>query len=318
MANFDTDILLATYNGAEFLEDLLRSLDDQTDQEWRLVVRDDGSKDATLKILLDWARDKEERFHLIEDGRANLGAAQNFGTLLEACTSRYFLPCDQDDVWLPHKIASLRTAIKLEEEKTSSEVPIIVHTDLIVTDSALRPMSNSFWQAQRIRALPDKDPWKLITWQNVVTGCAMIGNSALLRVALPIPQQAMVHDWWLGLIGALTGKVVACGRPSVLYRQHARNTLGLQDFSPLFLIKSGIVYPKKSIDTIRVFLARTRLQSNAALEHLGARVSDEKADFLRDFSSLESSSFLKRKAFIFQHNLGYSGRLRNFVLCVMI
>ena len=48
------DILLATYNGARYLPELLASLEAQTFRDWRLIVRDDGSSDGSLTLVEDW------------------------------------------------------------------------------------------------------------------------------------------------------------------------------------------------------------------------------------------------------------------------
>ena len=43
-------VLMCTLNGAQFLPAQLASLEQQTHANWRLIVSDDGSTDATLKI----------------------------------------------------------------------------------------------------------------------------------------------------------------------------------------------------------------------------------------------------------------------------
>ena len=318
MADFDTEILLATYNGAEFLPDLLASLDEQTDQDWRLVVRDDGSTDETVLILRHWAENKGKRFQLLEDGRSNLGAAQNFGALLEACSARFFLPCDQDDAWLPDKIARLKAAILLEERISGQDTPLIVHTDVIVTDGGLRPLSNSFWKYQNIRMLPKKDPWKLVIWQNVVTGCAMIGNAALLKAALPMPKDAMVHDWWLGIVCAYRGRIVTDEEPSLLYRQHGENSLGAQKWAPWLLLKLGLRDPQPLIDRLRKFLSDTRRQAAAAHLHMEGAISPEQAEFLRSYATLGDARLARRKTFVLRHGIHFHGALRNAALHFLI
>ena len=50
-------ILLATYNGEKYIRQQLKSLFEQTNQNFRLVVHDDGSSDATAEIINEY-RDK--------------------------------------------------------------------------------------------------------------------------------------------------------------------------------------------------------------------------------------------------------------------
>ena len=97
-------VLMATWNGAAHLEEQLRSFEAQTHRDWSLWVSDDGSTDATGRILADHAAAHPGRVHLFEGPRR--GSAANFLSLL----AQPDLPpgvvalADQDDVWLPHRL----------------------------------------------------------------------------------------------------------------------------------------------------------------------------------------------------------------------
>ena len=102
-----TVILLATYNGQDFLHEQLRSLRNQTDVNWVLVVRDDHSTDATPEVIDAFARScPPGQVVRVPSGEKRLGAVGNFVTLLRKAPlgTRYAF-CDQDDVWLPDKLA---------------------------------------------------------------------------------------------------------------------------------------------------------------------------------------------------------------------
>ena len=45
------NILLSTYNGEQYLKEQVKSIQDQTYQDWQLLIRDDGSTDGTVKII---------------------------------------------------------------------------------------------------------------------------------------------------------------------------------------------------------------------------------------------------------------------------
>ncbi|MFY0691885.1 MAG: glycosyltransferase family 2 protein [Paracoccaceae bacterium] len=301
MPQFDTEILLATYNGAKFLPELLESLDRQTDQNWRVVARDDGSSDDTVTILRTWGREKGSRFLMLEGGPKGLGASGNFGALLDACTARYFLPCDQDDVWLDQKVERLRIAIREEEERSGQDTPLIVHTDLIVVDENLVSISESFCRYQRIQMLPEKYPWKLLARHNVVTGCAMIGNRALLSDALPVPREALMHDWWLALICSLQGRILFQNEPSVLYRQHGGNALGAQKWTTWRLLKLAMSTPFSLLKRPRQALKRTQAQAAVVMKRLGGRLSVDQAEFLQGYAQMHSAGLIARRLFTFQN-----------------
>ena len=65
-----------------------------------------------------------------------------------------------------------------------------------------------------------------ISLTNVATGCTMLFNRSLIDLALPIPKDALVHDWWLSLVASYFGKLNYLPTPTVLYRQHSNNAIG--------------------------------------------------------------------------------------------
>jgi hypothetical protein len=66
-----------------------------------------------------------------------------------------------------------------------------------------------------------------LAMQNNVTGCTMLLNKALYQIARPIPHDAPMHDWWIALVAAAFGKISFIARPTVLYRQHGKNSVGI-------------------------------------------------------------------------------------------
>lgn len=318
MGAYDTDILLATYNGAQYLPQLLASLDRQADQNWRLLARDDGSSDETVAMLRAWGRDKGARFVLLEDEQKGLGATGNFNALMQSCDADYFLLCDQDDVWLEDKVARLGAEIREQESKEGARTPLIVHTDLIVVDHALNTIAKSFWDYQKIRMLPEKDPWKLMTLQNTVTGCAMIGNAALLKAALPIPEQAIAHDWWLAMICALQGRITRLDGPSIFYRQHVGNVFGAQKHSAFAKLKIAASAPHRALEIPNKILEETRKQADEVAIHLGDNLRVDEREFLLAYSKLADKGAMARKLFGWKNGLYFQGGTRNLALYLAI
>ena len=60
-------IALATYQGAKYLRPLIQSIRRQSYADWTLLARDDGSTDATAKILRELAR-RDARIAVLDDG----------------------------------------------------------------------------------------------------------------------------------------------------------------------------------------------------------------------------------------------------------
>ena len=127
------DILLATYNGEEYLEEQLNSILNQTYKNFNLIISDDNSTDSTVKILDKYSK-KDSRIIVYKQNR-NLGVVSNFEFLLSKVESKYFMFSDQDDIWIETKIE--KSINKLEE--TNSD---IVFTDLMVVDDKLNVLYN--------------------------------------------------------------------------------------------------------------------------------------------------------------------------------
>ena len=220
-------VLLAAYNGAEFLSEQIQSIQGQTISNWTLLVRDDGSEDNTSDVLEKLAA-KDKRIRCIHDTCGCLGAARNFGELMrvalvEGADLIFF--SDQDDVWVPDKIVRQLQCLQEMERQYGLSVPLLCYSDLEVVDENLSQVHPSLmrYQGQRHES---RDPIGVLLTQNLITGCTVLINRPLLELAVPIPEEAIMHDWWLALCAAACGRIGYIDQPIVRYRQHATNHLG--------------------------------------------------------------------------------------------
>ncbi len=208
-------ILLSTWNGAEHLAAQLESYRAQSHRQWTLRWRDDGSTDGTRAMLAAFDRGAP----LADDGRA-LGPAASFAALLRAHLATNsggpIAFSDQDDVWLPQKLARGIAALRRSPDR-----PALYCARQILVDATLRPIGSSP-AIRRGPGFPDA------LTQNIATGCTVMLNEAAQRlVARADPPAGTLHDWWAYLlVTAARGVVVADDEPTILYRQHGRNAVG--------------------------------------------------------------------------------------------
>lgn len=229
-------ILLGTYNGAKYIEKQIESIQKQSFEEWILLVRDDGSKDNTAEIVTRF-RKEDGRIRLISDKRGNLGATRNYATLMTVARdegAKVVLFSDQDDVWLPNKLALQLERMHDIENVFGANTPILVHSDLTVVDENLQTLADSF-MACRHMSHEEVAPLSILLTQNYITGCAAAFNRSLLELALPIPEPALMYDWWISLCAAAFGKIGFIDAPMLLYRQHNDNRVGAKEFKKLLI-----------------------------------------------------------------------------------
>jgi hypothetical protein len=272
------DVLLATYNGANYLAQQIESILAQTHQEFRILVSDDGSSDATMEILLRYRTTLGERLVLVPYPTSGRGLVRNFENLMQASlrdgVARWMAFADQDDVWLPQKLAVTLAAMARIEAGQGERVPCLVHTDLTVVDDQLTVRSASFARYQRMD--PAACSGLSLLSVNQVTGCTMMINRALLQLALPVPPEAILHDWWCAIVSG-AGRRVFLVDPMILYRQHGANQVGAKDrglktrLMRLFTDGPGV------LRRVRLLGAATYQQAQALERRLRDRGVDERA-----------------------------------------
>ncbi|MBR1426940.1 MAG: glycosyltransferase family 2 protein [Paludibacteraceae bacterium] len=225
-------ILMSTYNGERYLREQLDSIIGQTCADWRLFVRDDGSTDGTVALLQEYAERLPERIILHRDNEPQLGAMRSFERLLaEHEGADYYMFADQDDVWLPDKVALTLRAMQEQEAALGTGTPLVVHTDLRVVDEQLRPIAPSFWQFGGIHPEILDTNIHYLAICNSVTGCAMMMNGAARTAVLPFNPHVFMHDAWIGIrVLDAGGRVVPVPQATMLYRQHGDNVCGAQRY----------------------------------------------------------------------------------------
>lgn len=228
MNQADLVIVLSSFNGRQFIRDQINSIRRQTYPDWTLLVRDDGSSDDTVAIVESLA-EEDARIRLLRDSNGNLGPPASFGMLLTQSLdsgARYVAIADQDDVWLPSKLAREMELLRDQEAALGPATPLLVHSDLAVVREDLSLLHRSFLEFQGIRHQSHAALPRLLI-QNFVTGSTVVLNRALLEIGVPVPPVIM-HDWWLGLCAAALGQLLYLPEATVLYRQHGSNAQGSQ------------------------------------------------------------------------------------------
>ncbi|HAO88085.1 MAG: glycosyltransferase family 2 protein [OM182 bacterium] len=240
-------ILLSTYNGEEFLDEQLDSILDQSVKDIVIVVRDDGSSDETTAVLARYEKKYFEKFCLLPSDNQNLGAKGSFACLMRYVLENkqalgldraYMMFADQDDIWVPQKAEYEFQRLLQIERRESSLIPALVHSDLEVIDRHGKCIAESFIAYQGLKI--DRGNLVNLALSNLVTGCTAVINEELANKALPIPNDAIMHDWWLAVTAAAFGAREYIDQPLVRYRQHDANAIGAQQFKPALTVAGGL------------------------------------------------------------------------------
>jgi len=210
-------VLLSSYNGEQFIEQQIESILNQRGVRVKLIIRDDGSTDNTVRILNRLALNNPTLS--VTSGR-NIGVIHSFFELLKQAkaSSHFYAISDQDDVWNPNKLLDAMTALtQFSSERMLMHCSAVEYVDQGLNHIRYSPVFST-----------DKIGFNNALVQNIATGCTMVlNNAALEKITLKLPRTCVMHDWWIYLVISAFGTVIYDSKPSIKYRQHHQNVMGI-------------------------------------------------------------------------------------------
>lgn len=293
-------VLIATYNGAEYLESLLESLIQQTYQNFICYIHDDGSEDETIQIIYKYKKRHKEKIEVVEGDKTG-SSKDNFLYLLRKVHAQYYMFCDQDDVWMPDKIEKSLGRIKVIEGNMAK----CVYTDLKVVDERLNLIDKSFYHYTELD--PSKNSYKNLLMSNVCVGCTIIINDQLKKLMLQqVFENIPMHDWLAALLSSACGRLAFLDEPTVLYRQHQTNVLGATKELPVLQKIVRDINIKQFIKRNRFYVNRPRKMAEDLLK---IRIpNNEKLIFLEKFADVAKQNKIQRILF-YKNNSLYRQRI---------
>jgi len=200
-------VLLAAYCGEAYIAEQVASILPQLEAHDELLVSDDSPEGETAArtIVLSF-EDPRVRYMA---GPRQCSTTKNIAFLLGRANGDIFVLCDQDDVWLPGKLAKTRELLNRAE-------PALLHHDAYTTDEHLNKTGRTHARPGLLRNL----------LRNSYTGCCMAFTKELLPHVLPFPQNIPMHDQWIGLRAERHGHVQFLDEPLILWRRHTGTQTG--------------------------------------------------------------------------------------------
>lgn len=198
-------VALATYNGELYLREQIDSIICQLNEDDELVVSDDGSSDSTIEIIKSYLSDNRIKLY----SNNEKGVIRNFENAIRRTKNDIIALSDQDDVWMPNKVKTIKEFFK------NSNAKLLVSAAKYV-DSELNEINNmlslqSIWKKGIIKNFI----------KNTYIGCCMAFHREVLEIILPFPAKIPMHDVWIGILLEMNRTEVAyIKEPLILYRRH--------------------------------------------------------------------------------------------------
>lgn len=211
-------IALATYNGEPFIGAQIKSILNQTIQDFEVVVCDDCSSDLTWKILQEY-RECDSRIRIYQNSE-NLGFKKNFERAISLCEGDYIALCDQDDEWTPNHLEVLYISIGTSFASIGNSLFVdrnlqsigVTHIESI--NGMTRYLDSDIGKAIRVLFVG-----------NFCQGASMMFKASFLKSIREVPECFNVHDVWYSMAAICKKSLVFSPEVITFYRQHNSNVI---------------------------------------------------------------------------------------------
>jgi Glycosyl transferase family 2 len=218
-------VAMCTFNGERYLREQLQSLSSQTRLPDELILCDDCSTDQTVGIAKEFAASAPFLIN-VHVNEHNLGSTLNFEQAISMCEGEVIALCDQDDDWLPQKLATL-------EAKFAEQPDVgLLFSDAEVVTEDLSPVGYSLWEKLELKraeleSVSSGRGFQSLLQGATVTGATMAFRSRYRSLVLPIPRDLpVIHDAWITLLIAAVARVLPLDEKLIRYRQHSSQQIG--------------------------------------------------------------------------------------------
>lgn len=211
-------LVMATCNGAAFIEQQLDSILQQTRPPDLVIIRDDASDDSTFQILSRFA---DEYGLQVSKNTQRLGVNENFKRAVEDVPDDFLIAfCDQDDYWLPEKLE--KSVALLQQITSNPNEPALVYSDLVLMNEAGEVLHQSVHRQRGQHRYAHV--WETFLFGNMVSGCTILMNAPMKKIMLELPSHpTFIYDAWLAMAAFGFGKIAKLSEPLIHYRQHSNN-----------------------------------------------------------------------------------------------
>lgn len=289
--------MMSTYNGENHLKEQIDSiLNQKTEHEVLLRIRDDGSKDGTCKIIKEYMKANPNTIELIKG--SNVGYNASFFSLIQNAEGfDYYSISDQDDVWIENKLQSACDAI----DKIADNIPVLYASTSYLVHDDLVPYGMTRKKERELSM------YNTII-QNICPGHTQVMNNRLIHLLKEDidTSKIYVYDSWITNVANLYGKIVFDNNPHTYYRQYEGNQLG-----------SGVGKLGQLLASIKRTETNDGLKYRRQIEYFTEIYQEQliKAGIFQEIDLfLESNTLLKRMTYIIKSKLYRQNKIESLAI----
>jgi glycosyltransferase involved in cell wall biosynthesis len=256
-------VALCTYNGEKYLKEQLDSILNQTLKVDEIIVCDDQSSDTTIAILENYSKKNEGLFKIFKND-INLRSVKNFEKAISLCTGDIIFLSDQDDSWLPKKVADMICYFEL-----NPNISVVATNGFCMDENSEILNRYTIWDVPEFlrEEKLNFDYYSLITEVgNFVTGASMAFRNTFVSQIIPFPiVKDFHHDEWIAIIASKNNAFEMLNEKYFSYRVHSGQQVGGVSYNKTNKAKKSLIqnYNLNNINSFIGFKRRLKkLQFN--------------------------------------------------------
>ena len=234
-------VCIPVYNGDRFIEEQIKSIQDQLIDGDEMLIADDCSTDKSIEAI---SMLNDKRIKVIKRA-SNLGVNKNVSDLLLRARMDYIFLADQDDLWIPGRLD-----LMIERLENGRKGLAVGNASCV--DSQSRKLAQRFYDvSQRDSSSSFKNIIKIILGRIAYNGCCMVMTKDFRDHVCPIPSFVESHDLWFALVANARKSLEHIDEDVTFRRIHSEN-LSLRRRSTLKKLKSRIIMARMVLGLIKI------------------------------------------------------------------
>jgi glycosyltransferase involved in cell wall biosynthesis len=217
-------VVIATYNGEKYIEEQLFSIYKQTLSPEQVIICDDCSTDATVKLIQKFMEKHKltSKWHLYIN-EENLGYPTNFYNCLDKSNAKYCFFSDQDDIWHPQKIEKMMSVLEKHEE-----------INLMCCNYAIVNAKGQEMYGGMVSRRKSSENLSLVSVDKILKtftypGMAMVVRNDFYNKLCPVFVKSKIpHDFILALLASDVNSFYYYDFVGVYHRYHDNNVSGAE------------------------------------------------------------------------------------------
>lgn len=210
-----SSVVLTTYNGMKFIEQLLDSLRTQTRSIDEVLICDDGSTDGTKEFVEEYIQAYKLNNWRTIWNEQNKGWKRNFKDGILEASGDVIFPCDQDDIWMNNKIERM---MNIMMENNNIQL-LSSNYSLLYEKGSNKIEDYSCTQQDVVKIQFDKK----FAIGGIRPGCVMAIRKSLTKLVSEIWLDWYPHDSFLWTCSVLLDGCYVLNEELIVYRRHSDN-----------------------------------------------------------------------------------------------